>query len=282
MNQLLSDKVAVITGAGSEVGIGKDVALTMAKEGAKVVVNDIGKDADGNRGADRVVKEIKDAGGEAVANYDSVATMEGGRNIIKTALDNFGKIDILVNSAGNFIPKPTVEYEEKDWDAQINVHLKGMFACSHAAIKEMMKQQYGRIINITSAAGFIAKIKLGASIGYGTAKAGVLGFTKMLSLEMMPYGITVNAISPSAFTKLFPFEKKADGGLREGPDYVSPTILYLASDKAKDITGQIIYSSGGELRVFAPPMGSQGTKYAYKVGKWTVEELSEIIPKLVS
>ena len=280
----LAGKVAVITGAGSEVGIGKEVAKAMAAEGAKVVVNDIIKDHDGTMGADRVVKEIKDARGTAAANYDNVASMEGGASIIKAAIDNFGRIDILVNTAGNFIVNPTADMTEAQWDATIDVHLKGLFACTQAAVREMIKQKSGgRIVNITSVAAFAPGIGPGAAIAYAAAKAGVLGFTKMLAEEMREHKITVNAISPGADTKLFP---PGDGVYRtgRGPEFVAPIIVYLATDEAKDVTAQIIFSSSGNICILPPPMmmpmpGAQHN--IEKQGKWTIEELIKKIPPMV-
>ncbi len=285
MAQKLAGKVAVVTGAGSQVGIGKETAKAMAAEGAKVVVNEIGKDPDGTMGADRVVKEIKEAGGTAVANYDSVASMEGGASIIKTAIDNFGRIDILVNTAGNFLTNPTVDMPEAQWDAILAVHLKGLFACTQAALKEMIKQKSGgRVINITSIAAYTPMLGPGAAIAYCTAKAGVLGFTKMLSVEMKEHGITANAISPAATTILFPSARPATEGTPPpagpGPEFVAPTIVYLATDEAKDITGRIIASSAGNITFFAQPMGEGGAHhYMHKTGKWTIDELIQLMPQ---
>ena len=209
MAQKLKGKAAVITGAGSG-GIGRAIALAMAEEGASVVVNDIARGPDGKSIADKVVDEIKKAKGIAVANYDTVATMQGGENIIKTATGNFGRIDILVNCAANYTRTPALEVTEKEWDTFINVHLKGHFSCSMAAVREMIKQKSGRIINFSSRAAASG----GGNIAYGTVKAGILGFTSGLSNEVKGYGITVNAIVPSADTKLFPGPRpKIPGGL---------------------------------------------------------------------
>ena len=278
MDQKLKGKVAVVTGSGAQVGIGREIALAMAAEGAKVVVNDIVKDPDGSWGADRVVREIQKAGGTAAANHDSVASMEGGQNIINTAIRNFGRVDILVNTAGNYKIKPTVEVTEQEWDAVINVHLKGAFACTQAAIKEMIKQKSdGRIINFISIAAYSPGVGPGPSAAYCAAKAGVMGFTKLIAEEMKPYGITANSISPGATTTLFPFNK---GG--PTPDLVAPMVIYLATDAAKDITGQIFRVKSGDIICFAPPMEEPGPhQYLHKIGKWTVEELSGIIPRIV-
>jgi NAD(P)-dependent dehydrogenase (short-subunit alcohol dehydrogenase family) len=283
MAQKLEGKVAVLTGAGSKAGIGRETAKSMAAEGAKVVVNDMGKDPEGGWGANRVVKEIKEAGGIAVANYDSVGSMENGVNIIKTAIDNFGRIDILVNTAGNFkVARSSIDFTEADWDITMDVHLKGVFACTQAALKEMLKQQSGgRIINFTSMAAFTAPFK-GSHLPYNAAKAGVIGFTRALALEMKEHGITVNAISPGAHTSLFPVDAA-------GPEYISPLITYLATDEAKDITSQFIFASGGVICVLAHPVTGlvppdldlpsvTAHGYLYKDGIWTMEELAKALP----
>ena len=277
MTQRLKDKSAVVTGGGD--GIGKEIALAMAAQGAKVVINDIDKSA-----ADKVAEEIKNAGGTSVANYDSVATMPGGENIIKTATDNFGRIDILVNCAGNFKALSTVDVTEDIWDSIIAVHLKGHFSCSKAAIIEMLKQKHGRIINISSRAAVFGP----ASLPYSAAKAGILGMTSMLSEELKDQGITVNVLLPSAHTKLFsgPAPNVGDNmpiAPDRGPDYVAPIIAYLATDEAKDITGRYIYASGGDICIYAHPFQLPGGSHMFtrKIGKWTVDELSEIVPRLL-
>ena len=283
MTDKLQDKVAIITGAGSETGIGKETALAMAVEGASVVVNDIYKNPDGNYGADKVVKTIKDAGGTAVANYDSITTMEGGQNIVKTAIDNFGKVDILVNTAGNYKIGPIADMSESDWNAIIAVHLKGLFSCTQAALKYMVKQKSGRIINITSSAAWMPKMDMNPpQAAYSAAKAGVMGFTKMLSAEMEEYNITVNALSPKARTSHFPMPGKVVDGVQiVGPDYVAPLICYLATDDAKDITGQMFFMGSGDIIAFSPPLIGPGDhQHLDKVGteKWTQEELSDTVP----
>jgi NAD(P)-dependent dehydrogenase (short-subunit alcohol dehydrogenase family) len=283
MTQRLRGKSAVVTGAGTG-GIGGEVAVALANEGAKVVVNDIGCDINGIRIADKVVEEIVKSGGIAVANYDSVATMRGGENIIKTSIDNFGRMDILVNCAGVAGHILTVEMTEEQWDLTINVHLKGHFCCSKAAALEMIKQKSGRIINFSSRGAFSGR----ASSAYSAAKAGILGFTSMLSSELKEFGITVNAIIPSADTKLFPGPRpKTHSGLPSPmwiePDYVAPIIVYLATDEAKNVTGKFIYASGGDLCIYAKPLQVPGEAHMFvrKMGKWTIDELSEVIPSLL-
>jgi 3-oxoacyl-[acyl-carrier protein] reductase len=249
-----------------------------ATEGAKVVVNDIAKDPDGLSVADRVVKEITAAGGTAVANYDSVTARMGGESIIKTAIGNFGRIDILVNCAGNFKPSPSVQTTEEDWDSIINVHLKGHFNCTKAAVIEMIKQKSGRIINFSSRAAVGGP----GALAYSTAKAGILGFTISLSAELKEYGITVNAILPSATTNLFPGTAPRGGDVPDSlsldPDYIAPIIAYLATDEAQTITGQFIYASGGDICIYTRPL--QPRTFIRKVGKWTIDELFGVIPPL--
>jgi len=284
MVRKLEGKSAVVTGAGSG-GIGRAVALTLAAEGAGVVVNDIGRDQNGNRIAEMVVKEIVQAGGKAVASYDSVATMEGGENIIKTATGSFGRIDILVNCAGNYKRTPALEVTEKEWDSIISVHLKGHFACNMAAIREMIKQKSGRIINFSSRAAMSG----GGNIAYGSAKAAIVGLTLALALELKDSGITVNCILPSADTKLFPGPrpKVMGGGLPPSlwlePDYIAPIVAYLATDEAKGINGRLFYASGGDICIYTTPMdvGGQTNMFIRKVGKWNIDELTAIIPSVL-
>lgn len=278
MVQKLKGKSAVVTGGGD--GIGRAVALALATEGANVVVNDIGRDTDGNSAAEKVVEEMKATNGRAVANCDSVASMQGGENIIKTATGNFGSIDILVNCAGNFKQVSTMDITEDDWDSIMAVHLKGHFSCVKAAIPEMIKQKSGRIINISSRAATFGA----ASLAYNTAKAGILGFTSMLAEEQKENGITVNAILPSAQTKLFSGPAPSIGdnmpiSSERGPEFVAPVIAFLATDEARNITGKYIYVSGGYICVYARPLQLPGGAHMLigKTGKWTIDELSQAL-----
>lgn len=278
--KLLEGKVAVVTGSGR--GIGRGIAILMASEGAKVVVNDIAREG-GKSFADAVVKEIKDAKGTAVSNYDSVATMAGGEGIIKAAISNFGRIDILVNNAGNFWGKPTLELKEDEWDSIINVHLKGHFSCTKAALPYMVKQKGGRIINFSSRAGFFGVHNL----AYAVVKSGVIGFTAMLAKEMKANGITVNAILPSATTQLFPTEKSQLGDYipfykKPDPDDVAPIVVYLATDKAENITGKYVYAGAGDICFYNDPFKlASAHTFVRKVGRWTLAELDETVPPLL-
>lgn len=277
---ILDGKVAIVTGAGR--GIGREEALALAREGAKVVVNDLGGEVDGTGKstmvADSVVKEIKDMGGEAVASYDSVSTVEGAKNIVKTALDNFGRLDILVNNAGILRDKTLLKMTEEMWDVVIEVHLRGTFLCTREAASVMKEQgQGGRIINTTSFSGLIGNF---GQSNYGAAKAGIYGFTKVCALELIRYGITVNAIAPVALTRMTKDLPMFQGQKEEdlGPQHIAPVVVYLASDLSKDVNGKIIGVQG--RHIFAYRMSvSDGVKK--EKGMWTPQEIHENIKKIL-
>lgn len=250
---LLDGKVAIVTGAGG--GLGRCHALALAEQGAKVVVNDVGGARDGSGGAttpaDDVVKEIAAAGGSAVANYDSVATLDGASAIVRAAVDAFGRIDILVNNAGILRDKTLLKMDESLWDSVIAVHLKGTFAMSQAAARVMAEQVQngtaagGRIINTSSTSGLIGSF---GQSNYGSAKAGIAGFTRVAALELAKFKITVNTIVPIAKTRMTADIALVPDSLR--PECVSPLVVFLASDLAAEITGRILAIQGREMREF--------------------------------
>jgi NAD(P)-dependent dehydrogenase (short-subunit alcohol dehydrogenase family) len=277
---LLDGKVAVITGAGR--GIGRCHALAFAKEGAKVVVNDVGCDRSGNEEdssvAEKLVEEIRAAGGEAVADQHSVATMEGGRAIIQTALDSFGKLDILVNNAGILRDKSLVKMTEEMWDAVITVHLKGTFGCTQPAAAHMKERgEGGRIINTSSLSGLVGNF---GQSNYGAAKAGIAGFTRVAAIELMKYGITVNAIVPTALTRMTDdlpiYEHITEREL--GPQWTSPIAVFLASDLAKNITGKFIANEAGKIFELKMIITDGVTKDTI----WTPTEIAEKIDQILS
>jgi NAD(P)-dependent dehydrogenase (short-subunit alcohol dehydrogenase family) len=254
---LLDGKVAIITGAGG--GLGRCHALLLAKEGAAIVVNDLGGSRDGKGGdasmADQVVKEIKAAGGQAVANYDTVATVAGGENICKTAIDAFGKVDILVNNAGILRDMTLVKTDEASWDIVVQVHLKGTYCVTRPVFTHMKERgQGGVIVNTSSTSGLIGNF---GQCNYGAAKAGIAGFTRCLALEGKKYGIRVWGLAPVAVTRLTEdLPGMGNEQVKEtlGPDKVSPTVLYMVSDLSKDKTGKFLFAGGTkvcELKIVA-------------------------------
>ncbi len=236
------DKVAVVTGAGG--GLGRSHALLLASRGCKVVVNDLGGSRDGTGAgsemADKVVQEIKDAGGEAVANYDGVDTMEGGANIIKTAVDNFGKIDIVINNAGILRDKSFMKMDEDSWDLVYKVHIKGAFNVTKHAWPHMRENGYGRVVMTSSAAGIFGNF---GQTNYGSAKMALVGFMNVLKLEGAKYNIKVNTIAPLAGSRLTEDIMPPDFLEKLKPELVSPLVAYLSSEDCQESGG--IYSVGG-------------------------------------
>ena len=259
MAGLCEGRVAIVTGAAR--GVGRQHALQLANAGAKVVVNDLGAGVDG-KGADKspaqqVVDEINAAGGEAIVNGDDVSNFDGAKNMVDTAINTFGKLDILVNNAGILRDRMLVNMTEEEWDAVIQVHLKGTFAPSrHAASywRAMSKQNddgkpvMGRIINTSSTSGIYGNI---GQTNYGAAKAGIAAFTIIAARELARIGVTVNAISPTAYTRMTDNLREyseEDKQVRD-PSWVSPTIVYLASEEAQDISGRVIQAGAGMVAV---------------------------------
>ncbi len=248
-------RVAIVTGAGA--GLGRLYAIDLAKRGAKVVVNDLGGSVDGteegsSRPADKVVDEIQALGGEAVANYNSVDFPEGGENIVKTAVDAFGKVDILVNNAGILRDKSFLKMEPDNWDAVVSVHLKGGYCVTRPAFKEMKANNFGRIIMTTSAAGLYGNF---GQINYSSAKLGLVGFMNTLKLEGAKYNINVNTIAPIAATRLTEGAMPPEMTEKVKPEFVVPMVTYLCSDKCSE-TGNIYNAAMGLFSRVAIVTGS--------------------------
>ena len=282
MSRLCEGRVAIVTGAAR--GVGRQHALQLARAGAKIIVNDLGAAVDG-RGKDtspaqQVTDEINAAGGEAIANGDDVSNFDGAKNMVDTAINTFGKLDIVVNNAGILRDRMLVNMTEDEWDAVIAVHLKGTFAPSrHAASywRAMSKQNddgkpvMGRIINTSSTSGIYGNI---GQTNYGAAKAGIAAFTIIAARELFRIGVTVNAISPSAYTRM-------TDNLREyteeeiavrDPSWVSPTVVYLASTEAQDITGRVIEAGAGRVAV------CEGWRRGAEIGQ--IDDPDTIGPKI--
>lgn len=285
---LLDGKVAIVTGGGR--GIGREHALALAKEGAKVVVNDLGGSAAGEgkdvTPAQSVANEIMALGGEASANYDNVADFRGAGDLVKQAVDEFGKLDILINNAGILRDRMLVRMTEEEWDAVITVHLKGHFAPTHHAAAYWRDQSKagnqinGRVINTSSPSGVFGNV---GQSNYGAAKAGLAGFTIIIAQELERYGVTVNCLAPNARTRmtetLLPSAPEA-GYDPLDPANVSPIVVALCTDAAQAITGQCFFIYGGSINVLQP--WAPGTLLK-KDDQWSPEELldqlTEAFPK---
>ena len=276
--------MAIITGAGR--GIGKEICLYLAKEGAKIVVNDLGGDRDGSGGgkiADEVVNEINDLGSKAVANYDSVGTVEGGKNIFNSAMEAFGQADILVNNAGILRDRTLYNMEESDWDVIMEVHLKGHYNCTRPLVRYIRDTNRSdcRIINMSSVSGLFGNF---GQVNYGAAKEGIAGFTRSLALEVAKYKCTVNTISPGAATRLTidlieaAGRKYDENDWTQGPEQIAPVVAWLCTDAAKDITSQIIHSQGGILGIMQQPAI---IKSFTTDNLWSLDQLDSLIPELV-
>jgi NAD(P)-dependent dehydrogenase (short-subunit alcohol dehydrogenase family) len=257
MAGLCQGRVAIVTGAGR--GIGREYALQLAAHGAKVVVNDLGTGRDGH-GSDRsaaqaVVAEIEAAGGVAIADDDDISDWDGARRLIDHAVSTYGRLDVLVNNAGILRDRMLVNMEESDWDAVINVHLKGTFAPSHHAAVHWRTEQKktgmpanARIINTSSSSGLFGNI---GQTNYGAAKAGIAAFTIIAARELKRYGVTVNAISPHAQTRMTEGlrARSAEEIESRNPRWIAPVVVWLASAESAHVTGRVFEAGGGILSV---------------------------------
>lgn len=237
-------RVAVVTGAGG--GLGRVYALELAKRGAKVVVNDLGGARDGSgpgsqAPADNVVEEIKALGGEAVASYSSVSSQEGASQIVATALESFGRLDILINNAGILRDKTLLNMEPEAWASVLEVHLYGAYNVTRPAFAQMREQGYGRIIMTTSSAGLYGNF---GQANYASAKMGLVGFMNALKLEGAKYNVLVNAVAPMAATRLTQDVLPPELFQRLKPEFVAPLVVYLCSDKCTE-SGKIYNAGAG-------------------------------------
>ena len=282
----LVNKVAIVTGSGR--GIGRDIALLLASEGARIIVNDLGGKSDGGGNdsnvADEVVREIREAGGEAVANYDSVADYESANNIVQTAIREFGRIDIVVNNAGILRDRMVFKMSEDEWDSVISVHLKGSFNMTRAAAPYFKEQKSGRYINFTSTSGLIGNV---GQANYAAAKLGIAGLSRITALDMARYNVTANSVAPFAWSRLIgtiPTATEAEEArvkkLKQlSPAHIAPLVAFLSSDEAADVSGQIFGVRGKEIMVFSQP---RPIRSVYNAEGWSIESISAIKDSLKS
>ena len=299
MGNRLDGRVVIVTGAGR--GIGAEVAKWMAADGASVVVNDLGGSLDGTGSAaapaEVTAQAIRDAGGTAVANFDSVAEYETAGKIVQTAIDNYGRVDAVCHVAGILRDRMVFNMTEAEWDGVLQVHLYGAFNMVRNCVPHMIKQQYGRIVLFSSGSG------LGASgqTNYAAAKEGMVGFVRALAKDLAPHGITANAVYPGGATRMTESVPESTTQLRQqqrtqaqpqqapasqgppiqGPSEArdpannAPKAVYLCTEAAGNITGQVVGVSGWQATLFSP---RHITRSIHKNGRWTLDELDDLIP----
>jgi multifunctional beta-oxidation protein len=274
MGDMLKGRVAAITGAGN--GLGRAYAIEFASQGAHVVVNDLGTSHDGygasHQDADRVVNKIRESGGVAVANFESVATEEGAESVIRQAMDVFGRIDILVNNAGVIRHRPIDAILSEDWDLMVKTHLYGMMYCTRSAAAHMKKQNYGRIICTSSHIG----LGFAGQVAYSTVKEGIVGFARSVAREMAPYGTTCNIIRPIAAWRGVAPEFKDPRFEANRPEDVAALVTYLVSEAADPVNGCIFEVFRGHVGIYVEPPPVE--RILTKDGSWTPEELMKTVP----
>jgi NAD(P)-dependent dehydrogenase (short-subunit alcohol dehydrogenase family) len=275
---MLDGKVVIVTGAGG--GIGRDIALMAGAHGARVVVNDIGASLDG-KGEDsgpaaRVVEEIRSAGGEAVANLDSVADPDSARAIVRSALDAFGRLDGVVNNAGILRDSFFHKMADEDWDRVLKVHLYGSFNVSRAAAPVFKEQQAGSVVHMTSTSGLIGNL---AQANYSAAKLGIAGLSKSIALDMQRFGVRSNCIAPFAWSRMIssikvdsPEQEERVARLQQmTPAKVAPLAVYLLSERAKTVSGQIFCVRNNEILLFSQP---RPVRSGPRQDGWTPEQIA--------
>ena len=290
MVERLKDKVAIVTGSGQ--GIGSAIAIALAKEGAKVVTNNRRQGTQGGD-AETTAKQITDIGVQAVPFFGNVSDFETAGRLIQTAVDKFGRLDILVNNAGADRPHMIWNMTEDEWDISVDSYLKGAFNCSRFACGIMREQKWGRILNTTSTA-WLGTV---GHCNYGAAKAGIVGLTRAIAREMGRYGVTCNAYAPTASTRFSAseeiqagFKKRYEAGLMTkeryeeltnlpDPEILTPFLVYLCTNEAADINGQVFDVTGGNIAIYSEPIKKKAIDK--KEGLWTVEELIEQVPKVL-
>lgn len=275
----LKGKVALVTGGGR--GLGYSIARALAAQGAQVAIDDLYVDQNGVGAAQTAADSIEKSGGSALALQEDVTSEAGAQAMVEATVERYGRVDILVNSAGNFARAPIQDLSVKEWDSVMNLHLKGHFLSCKMAVPHMLKQNSGSILTVASRGAFFQvppdkrfqkDVRRPSGIAYAAAKAGIIGFTTTLAVELWATGINVNCLLPSATTSLFPeTTPRMVGGVPAAqsldPDDVAPSAVFLCSPEAADISGKIMYAAGGDLVFYGNPLDMSGSKMLRKNGR---------------
>lgn len=286
-------QIALVTGGGR--GVGRAIARELAALGVSVAIDDLYRDDKGVGAADSVVKEIEQAGGKGLALYEDVGSEEGAQRMVDATVDRFGRLDILVMCAGNNVRGLLHELSVEQWDSVVRLHLRHHFLASKFALPHMLKNNYGRIITVGSRGAFFQvpehkgvprSPRRPPSTAYSAVKAGILGLTTTLAVETWETGITVNCLMPSATTQLFPeTTPRMVGGVPAtesmNADDLAPSVVYLCSPEAADISGKLMYASGGDMVFYGDQLDVRGSRMIRKQGRWTQEELQKVVPSLL-
>ena len=277
---VMEGKVAVVTGAGR--GVGRGIALDLARAGAAIVVNDLGVSLAGETGAatpvaEEVAEEIRSFGGRAVASRDSVASWEGAHHIVQAALDSFGRIDAVVNNAGNLRDSLFHKMTEEEFDSVLAVHLKGSFNVSRAAAPHFKSQATGAYVHMTSTSGLVGNF---GQANYAAAKLGIVGLSKSIALDMQRFNVRSNAVAPFAWTRMIDSiptntpeqQKRVEGLKRLVPEKIAPFVTALSSDAGATVTGQIFGVRNNEIYLFSQP---RPIRTAHTADGWTAETIAE-------
>lgn len=290
---LLEGQVALVTGGGR--GLGRAIALALAAEGAAVAIDDIFRDENGVSAAQATVDEIEAAGGRGLALMENVTTAAGASAMVERTVAEFGGLNILVMCAGNMARGALQDLTEEQWDSLMALHLKGHFMSCKYAIPHMLTQERGSIITVSSRGAFFQvpasktdgkDLRQPPSTAYSAAKAGILGLTTTLAVELWNTGINVNSLLPSATTQLFPeATPRMVGGVPASesldPSDIAPTIVFLCSAAGKNISGKFVYASGGDILVYGDPLDVRGSRMVRKHGRWDPHEIADVLPALL-
>lgn len=290
----MQGRVALVTGGGR--GVGRGIAKLLAQEGAAVAIDDLHRDEQGRSSAEKVADEIKAEGGKALALQEDISQSKSVQAMVEATVKEFGPIDTLVTCAGNVILGGFQDLSEEQWDSVVNIHLKGHYLCCKAVLPYMREKNSGSILTVASRGAFynLPPSKATPWVGrkpssapYAAAKAGIMGMTVQLAIELWDTGINVNCLLPSADTQLFPGDKpRAIGGTPPtqslNPDDIAPAAVFLCTPTARNLSGKMMYASGGDVVFFGDQLDMRGSRMVRKPTRWTVKELEDVLPSLLA